>query len=565
VADGADADRLHTLGMLASAFAGRPLAVAAQQPGGPPWTDGQTVFIDPWLPRRANLAAIAVQASMIAAGSLDPDIVRPLARHSRLARRYLAVEGHRALVANADVLPRVLASVGDPDVASRSNSPTGSLSLASGRAAIDDPPPEFGVIRANKVLAASSRAARQTGQEKPGHVPRSQRRQELADLDDGEVDDSDDPDLFTSPVGGGGFIGKWLKKMLSSARKTGSGGGPPGADNPTHRTNAANRGAHAVSSLASAASEDVIDHAAEVSSRGVKYPEWDVNRKSYRPQWCTVLEIDSTIKGSASQAIDDAIGLRRPLARLGMGLHRRHRQSQGDDIDIDAAVEAHVELIAGSVPDEAVYLDSLRRRRDLSVLLLLDISGSAAEAGTVGATVHEQQRTAVANLTVALHDLGDRVALYAYYSQGRGAVTMVPVKRFDDHLDSQVIRRLNSLEPGAYSRLGAAIRHGSAVLEARGGTSRRLLVVLSDGLAYDHSYERAYGAADARRALTEARRRGTGCVCLTIGAGTDVESLRRVFGSTAHASIARPDQLASVIGPLFRSAIRSAEVRRRVS
>ena len=52
------------------------------------------------------------------------------------------------------------------------------------------------------------------------------------------------------------------------------------------------------------------------------------------------------------------------------------------------------------------------------------------------------------------------------------------------------------------------IRHGSAVLEARGGTSRRLLVVLSDGLAYDHGYERTYGAADARRALIEARRRG---------------------------------------------------------
>lgn len=160
------------------------------------------------------------------------------------------------------------------------------------------------------------------------------------------------------------------------------------------------------------------------------------------------------------------------------------------------------------MPDEAVYLDSLRRRRDLSVLLLLDVSGSAAEPGTVGRTVHEQQRAAVADLAVALHDLGDRVALYAYYSQGRRAVSMVPVKRFDDQLNAQVIRRLNSLEPGAYSRLGAAIRHGSAILEARGGTSRRLLVVLSDGLAYDHGYERAYGAADARRALTEARRRG---------------------------------------------------------
>ena len=205
-----------------------------------------------------------------------------------------------------------------------------------------------------------------------------------------------------------------------------------------------------------------------------------------------------------------------------MGLHRRHRQSQGDDIDIDAAVEARVEVRAGSVPDEAVYLDSLRRRRDLSVLLLLDVSGSTAEPGTVGRTVHQQQRAVITDLTVALHDLGDRVALYAYYSQGRTAVNVVPVKRFDDHLDAGVIRRLNSLEPGAYSRLGAAIRHGSAVLETRGGTSRRLLVVVSDGLAYDHGYERAYGAADARRALTEARRRGTGCVCLTVGAGTDV-------------------------------------------
>jgi nitric oxide reductase NorD protein len=565
VADGADADRLHTLGMLASAIAGRSVAIESQRPGDPPWTDGQTVFVDTSLPVRANLEALAVHASMIAAGSLDPDIVRPLARHSRLAKRYLAVEGHRALVANARVLPRVLTSVSDPDIAQRSNSPAESLGLASGKAAIGDPPPEFGVIRANKVLAAGNRAAAQTDQEKSGHVPRSRRRQELSELDDGEVDDSDDPDLFTSPVGGGGFIGKWLKKMLSSARKTGSGGGPPGADNPTHRIDSAKRGAHAVSSLAAAASENVVDHAADLGSRGVKYPEWDFHRKSYRPDWCTVLEIEPATKGSASPAIDDAIGLRRPLARLGMGLHRRHRQAQGDDIDIDAAVEAHVELMAGSVPDEAVYLDSLRRRRDLSVLLLLDISGSTAEAGTVGRTVHEQQRTAVANLVVALHDLGDRVALYAYYSQGRAAVSMVPVKRFDDHLDSHVIRRLNSLEPGAYSRLGAAIRHGSAVLEARGGTSRRLLVVLSDGLAYDHSYERAYGAADARRALTEARRRGTGCVCLTVGAGTDMESLRRVFGSTAHASIARPDELANVIGPLFRSAIRSAEVRRRVS
>ena len=90
-------------------------------------------------------------------------------------------------------------------------------------------------------------------------------------------------------------------------------------------------------------------------------------------------------------------------------------------------------------------------------------------------------------------------------------------------------------------------------------------MVLSDGLAYDHGYERDYGAADTRRALTEARRRGTGCVCLTVGASSGVDELRAVFGSAAHAVVGRPDQLPAVIGPMFRSAIRSAEVRRRVS
>jgi nitric oxide reductase activation protein len=258
-----------------------------------------------------------------------------------------------------------------------------------------------------------------------------------------------------------------------------------------------------------------------------------------------------------------AYGLRRPLARLGIGLDRCRRRVHGDDLDIDAVVEARIDMMAGSAPDEAVYVESLRRRRDLAVLLLLDISGSAAEPGATGRTVHEQQRAAAAALTVALHDLGDRVALYAYHSQGRSAVELVPVKRFDDDLDTLVMRRLHGLVPGAYSRLGAAIRHGAAVLEDRGGTSRRLLVVLSDGLAYDHGYEPAYGAADARRALAEARRRDMSCLCLSIGASTDAQTLRRVFGSAAHAMIPRTEQLSQVIGPLFRSALRSAEVPRR--
>ena len=73
-------------------------------------------------------------------------------------------------------------------------------------------------------------------------------------------------------------------------------------------------------------------------------PSGTPTARAYRPDWCTVREIEPQIKPSATQGIDSAIGVRRPLARLGMGLDRRHRQAQGDDIDIDAAIEARVEV-----------------------------------------------------------------------------------------------------------------------------------------------------------------------------------------------------------------------------
>jgi nitric oxide reductase activation protein len=183
----------------------------------------------------------------------------------------------------------------------------------------------------------------------------------------------------------------------------------------------------------------------------------------------------------------------------------------------------------------------------------------------MGGTVHEHQREAAMMLAVALDDLGDRVALYAFCSQGRSAVQLSRLKSFGEPLDTLVMQRLSGCVPGAYTRLGAAIRHGGAVLEREAGTSRRLLIVLSDGFAYDHGYEGAYGEADARRALAEARRRGTGCVCLSIGAATDAGALRRVFGTAAHAVVPRTEQLPGIIGPLCRFALRSADAQRRMT
>ena len=555
-----EVDGLERLGLLASALSGSPLQVASLESGEPPWTDGKTVFIDPAVDWRGRLQALAVQASLLAAGSLAPEVVRKLVRRPGLAKRYLVVEGHRALTANDQLLPPMVRSLIDCEIAARSDSPAASLTVAQSELEIRDPPEIFGAIRARTLLA--SKAGTDSSMAAGEHVPRRQSRRKLAEVDDDEYEGAGVLDLFSSPVGGGGAIGKLLQKMLGVVRQLRE-GGSPGADAPTHRTRSgARRGAKFVLSTAQeGAFDDDTDE-----RHGITYPEWDVHLRRYRPNWCTVQEVEPRPKADdTALGLSDAYGLRRPLARLGVGLARCHRQVQGDDIDIDAAVEARVEVMAGSAPDEAVYLDSLRRKRDLAVLLLLDVSGSVAEPGAPGQTVHEQQRAAAAAFTIALHDLGDRVALYAFHSQGRSAVKLMPVKRFDDDVDTLVMRRLRGLVPGAYSRLGAAIRHGAAVLERDGGTSRRLLLVLSDGLAYDHGYERVYGAADARRALSEARQRGTGCLCLTIGANTDAEELRRVFGGAAHATVPRLDRLSAMIGPLFQSALRSAEVRRRTN
>jgi hypothetical protein len=539
--------------LLASAIAGQSLDVAAGAPGAPAWTDGRAIFVDPGSDQERMLQCIAVQASLLAAGSLGARVLAKLGRGTSAARRYLSVEGHRALVANLRLLPAAAMLTPDYSVAQRSESPDTSMALALGDEPVPEPPDEFGVIRPRLVRRTEQPARTPVVAQ---HRPRRERQKMLSGLDD-DVIERPAIDVLSSPVGGGGPIGRLFKRFLSDVRST---GGPPGADAPT-RWSASGRLASGTATTSSGAS--ITDEGNFGRSRGFVYPEWDVHHGRYRPAWCTVVEAAPDTKDHVPFAVPSSRPLRRALARLGTELERRHRQLQGEDIDIDAAVDALVARVTGATPDEAIYIEAQRRRRDLAVLLLLDVSGSAGERSATGGTVHEHQRSAAAIAAVALHDAGDRVALYAFRSQGRTAVHVIPVKRFDESIDAVTRGPLGGLVPGGFTRLGAAIRHGDRLLEEGAGTGRRLLVVLSDGFAYDHGYEGGYGEADARRALSEARHRGTGCVCLSIGATTAPEVLPRVFGTAAHASIGRVDELAGVVGPLFVAALGTAEIQRR--
>ena len=152
-----------------------------------------------------------------------------------------------------------------------------------GRALIPDPPEVFGTIRPRRVRTpVDSPAEARSAQ----HVLQRKERA-VHDLDDDELDDERPPlDFLSSPVGGGGPIGRLLKRLLGDVRSGGS--GAPGADVPTHRT----RRATLVGRLSAVTTgaPSMVDDAEVVAQGSAVYPEWDVFGRRYRRDWCTVIE-----------------------------------------------------------------------------------------------------------------------------------------------------------------------------------------------------------------------------------------------------------------------------------
>ena len=152
-------DDLQTLRLVASALPGGPWRLRRPTCGDASWCDGTTVFVELGVSTEDHIRMLAVQASLVAAGSFDPAILRHLPRRPGLSRRYLAVEGHRALLANEPVLPPFVCSLIDHDLARSATTAEGTLALAGGYGAGQRPPRVFGVIDAKRSLTSIERAS----------------------------------------------------------------------------------------------------------------------------------------------------------------------------------------------------------------------------------------------------------------------------------------------------------------------------------------------------------------------------------------------------------------------
>jgi nitric oxide reductase NorD protein len=96
------------------------------------------------------------------------------------------------------------------------------------------------------------------------------------------------------------------------------------------------------------------------------------------------------------------------------------------------------------------------------------------------------------------------------------------------------------------TRLGAAVRHATAVLNAQ-PAQQRLLLIVSDGKPNDvYGYQGEYAVEDSRRALADARASGVHAFCLTVDR-EETEYLPHLFGAAGYRILRAPEQLPSAL------------------
>ncbi|MDQ3709567.1 MAG: hypothetical protein M3387_09770 [Actinomycetota bacterium] len=274
------------------------------------------------------------------------------------------------------------------------------------------------------------------------------------------------------------------------------------------------------------------------------YPEYDHIAGGYRDAWCLLRELRpdadhttgfySETLASYGHLLPD---IRRELERFAPeGLRAVRRSPDGDDIDLEAAIEALTDLLAGLGPSDSVYVQTERSRRDVAVALLLDMSSSTAERveppqaqaaamdrGRGYRRIIDIERESAALLMAALEQVGDSCGVYGFSGSGRADVRFLVIKEPQERLSNSVIARLEAVKPVHTTRMAPAIRHATAKLR-RQPERTKLLMLVSDGRPFDIDYGSEYGEGaevdyalhDTRWALDEAQRAGVRTCLLTV-------------------------------------------------
>jgi nitric oxide reductase NorD protein len=282
------------------------------------------------------------------------------------------------------------------------------------------------------------------------------------------------------------------------------------------------------------------------------YDEWDYHRNAYRRGWCHVYEMevkpgDGTFVRDTRQRYAPFIAqLKRKFEAVRGEDRILGRQPEGEEIDLDALVEARNDRKCGAEPSPRLFSRRVRNERSLAAMFMVDMSGS-----TKG-WVNDAEREALVMLCEALEKLGDSYAIYGFSGWTRTRCDIYRIKSFSDAYDDAVRARIDAIEAKDYTRMGVAIRHLTRLL-AQQPARHKLLVTLSDGRPDDFGdeYRGNYGIEDTRRALQEARRQGIRSYCVTIDRhGQDY--LKHMMGPAAYTVLDDVKKLPLKVADIYR-------------
>lgn len=267
------------------------------------------------------------------------------------------------------------------------------------------------------------------------------------------------------------------------------------------------------------------------------YHEWDYQIQLERPSWATVLE--RRPKAGDLEVIENIINEHKPvISRLKFliesmtpqGMQRIRRVEDGDELDINAAVRAMIDIRMGQQPDTRIMMRYKRNVRDLAVMVLLDMSESANDkVRGHDYSVMDLTRAATVLLADALDRIGDPFALHGFCSNGRHDVHYYRFKDFDQPYDDLAKARLAGMKGAFSTRMGAALRHAGSILNEQ-PKNKKILFVITDGEPADNDVrDPQYLRYDTKRAVEELARDGITTYALSLDPHAD-QYVSRIFG-----------------------------------
>nr|MDA3870079.1 VWA domain-containing protein [Gammaproteobacteria bacterium] len=301
----------------------------------------------------------------------------------------------------------------------------------------------------------------------------------------------------------------------------------------------------------------------EAVSDPFHYQEWDYQIQLHRPDWATVYE-----RRQPRGDIDDIISILdeyKPVAHrikqiidqlTPEGVQRVRNMEDGDEIDINAAIDAMISIRMGEQPNTRITMRNVVKSRDLSGVVLMDLSESTNEAmAGSDKTVLQLTREAATLVATAINGIGDPFALHGFASDGRHDVQYYRFKDFNQHFDDEAKSRLAGIQAGLSTLMGAPLRHAVPQL-LKQQERRKLILLVTDGEPADiDERDPQHLRHDAKKAVEELYGKGVLSYCLTLDPHAD-DYVKRIFGANNYTVIDNVDRLPEQLPTLFASLTR---------